>query len=521
MTDQEKQAFRIETIMNNLPGMVYQHLYNFPACTLTYVSKGSKEYIGYAPEELVGEENLVGGVNKFIAMIHPDDLEDTGNQFETAIEAGEVHEQAYRLIMQDGSIKWIRDRCTILERAPDGTPLEVQGYMFDITEQKKIEEVVYAMQIKEAIAEEEKMKLAITEASPLAYVLRDKNMNPIDCNSEVLRLFACPDKQVFLDNYWTKLMPKTQPDGQKSKEKMRAHKAEKDGRVAFEWTYLSYTGEEFPAQITLTNITYRNQPYLLSFIYDLSDIKRLEKQLESALFEAQAGSRAKSDFMSRMSHEMLTPMNIIMGMTQLLKMEIAAANQKEHLQDILNASNDLLRLIDDVLDYSNTEYNILKLDETTFSFGSMFEDVLKQFRRFIREKNQTLDCDIDKSIPALLIGDESRLSKVIASLISNAVKFTPEHGKIKFTVCVIDFDEKIITLQSEITDTGIGICKEDLQNIFDVFEQGDAADTRILWGGGGGGGLPLAKPKIGEGGGGKPLFSPKGGGQKSVFPCHQ
>ena len=131
--EKERMASRIETIISNLPGMVYQCINNYPEYTILYVSEGSKDFIGYAPEE------LIGGKNKFMEMVHPDDVEGMGKKSEETINVGLPFEHTYRLIMHDGSIKWIWDRMTVLERDQDGTPISVEGYMFDITRQRELE----------------------------------------------------------------------------------------------------------------------------------------------------------------------------------------------------------------------------------------------------------------------------------------------------------------------------------------------------------------------------------------------
>ena len=131
--EQKRISSRIEAIISSLPGMVYEHLNNFPDFTLTYVSEGSKTLIGYEPRE------LIGGPNKFMAMVHPDDMKSIAEMSAQTINVGQPWEHAYRIIMQDGSIKWVLDRMTILKGNNNDTSDLIEGYMFDITEQKQLE----------------------------------------------------------------------------------------------------------------------------------------------------------------------------------------------------------------------------------------------------------------------------------------------------------------------------------------------------------------------------------------------
>ncbi|MDR2953313.1 MAG: diguanylate cyclase [Treponema sp.] len=147
------------------------------------------------------------------------------------------------------------------------------GYLYDLRNIRKMQQDV---------AEAEERASAITEASPIAYVLFNENLSPIDCNSEAIWLFGCADKQHFLENYWVRFMPELQPDGQKSLKKAKAlsEHVVTGERNVFEWTYLAYNKESFPAEISLTQIVYKNKNYLIAYIYDLRNIREMEKNIE-------------------------------------------------------------------------------------------------------------------------------------------------------------------------------------------------------------------------------------------------
>jgi len=228
-------------------------------------------------------------------------------------------------------------------------------------------------------------------------------------------------------------------------------------------------------------------------------------------------SRAKSEFLARMSHEMRTPMNAIMGMMQIIKIRGAPDNIKDNLGKIDIACAQMMRLIDDTLDISGMEYGIFKIASYNFNFYAMIEAISQSVGYNASEKFQTLKFKIDPSIPSSLEGDEKRLKQVITTLLANAVKFTPDNGEISFEAFVLKDENEIITLQIEVCDNGIGISKEHQNKLFNIFEQADGGNTRKH--GGIGLGLALSKHIIGKMGGSIWIESELDKGSKFIFTC--
>ena len=223
-------------------------------------------------------------------------------------------------------------------------------------------------------------------------------------------------------------------------------------------------------------------------------VLKLKADLIAAKEQAEHLSRAKSEFLSRMSHEMLTPMNAIMGMMQIVMMRSLPDHIKESMDEMDTASQNLLKLINDVLDVSGMEYGSFTLSESVFDFNEMVKDVLQELGYNASAKHQTFYSSIAPEIPASLTGDEKRLKQVIFNLLGNAVKFTPEHGEIDFKARVLNEDNEMITLQIEVDDNGIGISDEQKNSLFDIFEQVDGGYKRKH--GGIGIGLALSKRVI-------------------------
>jgi len=223
--------------------------------------------------------------------------------------------------------------------------------------------------------------------------------------------------------------------------------------------------------------------YIISSI-DVTEIQTAREAADNA-------SRAKGDFLSNMSHEIRTPLNAIIGMTSM-GTSAADMNRKDYcLNKINDASKHLLGVINDILDMSKIEANKLELSPIKFNFEKMLQRVIDVTGFRMDEKRQHFGVHMDKRIPLMIISDEQRIAQVITNLLSNAVKFTPKEGSIRLDVDLIEEINDICTIQVEVTDSGIGISKEQLPRLFNVFEQAEHSTSRKF----GGSGLGLAISK--------------------------
>ena len=220
-------------------------------------------------------------------------------------------------------------------------------------------------------------------------------------------------------------------------------------------------------------------------------IRTTAKELEIALEEAQAANRAKSSFLSNMSHEMRTPMNAIIGMTQIGKKSRDIEKKDYAFEKIEGASNHMLGVINDVLDMSKIEAGKFELTDTEFEFEKMIQKAVNILDFRIKEKNLQFSLFTDTDIPKVFIGDDQRLTQVISNLLSNAVKFTPNHGSISLNVKLVNDEDGMCTLEIEVRDTGIGISPEHKSRLFTSFEQAENSISRQF--GGTGLGLSICK----------------------------
>ncbi len=224
--------------------------------------------------------------------------------------------------------------------------------------------------------------------------------------------------------------------------------------------------------------------------YDVTERVENEIALTQAKLEAEAGARAKNEFLASMSHEIRTPMNGVIGMLDLLKDSSLTAEQ-EHRVDIAQSSaTSLLHLINDILDFSKIDADKLDLEEISFDLASMMGELVKSFTTQIEAKNIDLILDTLAMPASYIVGDSSRIRQILTNLISNSIKFTHQ-GEVVVSANLQATNQNNSQLQLQVTDTGIGIAEDKRDSLFDSFSQVDASTTREY--GGTGLGLSIVK----------------------------
>lgn len=203
-------------------------------------------------------------------------------------------------------------------------------------------------------------------------------------------------------------------------------------------------------------------------------------ELELATQEAEAANNAKSDFLASMSHEIRTPMNGIMGMTELLKNSELSRQQQGFAEVILKSSKSLLRIIDDILSFSEVSAGRIHLDNRSFRISDVLDNANEKYANLAKSKGLELIWECQPGLPENCIGDPDRISQVLNQLLDNAIKFTDEgHVKVvfkeKYASTSVDEDFK---LRVYVEDTGIGVPKNKKDSIFEQFSQADNSITR-------------------------------------------
>ncbi|HEV8002508.1 MAG TPA: response regulator, partial [Planctomycetaceae bacterium] len=251
-------------------------------------------------------------------------------------------------------------------------------------------------------------------------------------------------------------------------------------------------------------------------------------QLQTARAEAQEASRAKSDFLTTMSHEMRTPMNAVINLTSLTMETELTPRQHQYLRIVYSSARSLLTLINDILDLSKIEAEKLELEASPFGLRSALEEVTETFRAKVAEKHVELVVHVLPDVPDSLVGDSLRIRQVLTNLIGNAFKFT-EKGEVVLKVSVAEGDQRSSSAGSDgqqaeacvsfaVSDTGIGIAKDQQSRLFEPFTQADSSTSRKY--GGTGLGLAISRRLARMMGGDLTFESEPGSGTTFSFTAH-
>lgn len=245
--------------------------------------------------------------------------------------------------------------------------------------------------------------------------------------------------------------------------------------------------------------------------------KRMLQNLINERRKAEEAGRLKQQFMSTMSHEIRTPLNEVIGISNLLLQAKPRDDQMEFIKTLRFSSNHLLTLVNDVLDYTKMESNMIVFEKTSFNISDFINDFKRSYSFRTDEKDLVFKTVISSNIPEILIGDPIRLNQILSNLLSNAIKFTKK-GFIELGIREKSRENNSIELIFSVRDTGIGIPKEKHSSIFDRFTQASEDTTRKF--GGTGLGLSICK-KLVELQNGKLLIESEPGlGSKFSFNLH-
>ncbi len=256
------------------------------------------------------------------------------------------------------------------------------------------------------------------------------------------------------------------------------------GHERFETRHRHRDGNWIDLEITVTGV---DQRYLVAFLRDISARKAADLALRELTRAAEAANQAKSDFVANMGHELRTPMNGVIGLTDVLLETPLDGEQREYLTLVKNSAESLMAILNDILDFSKMEAGRLNIESAEFSPAEVIAEVVRSVSTGAEKKGLSLVCHIDPETPAGVCGDPGRLSQVLRNLCDNAIKFTSS-GSVTVRARVTAVEWGAHELHLSVNDTGMGIAPDKQQGIFQAFSQVDTSRTRQF----GGTGLGLA-----------------------------
>jgi PAS domain S-box-containing protein len=429
--------------------------------------------LGYSEEELIAVP--------WDGITHPDDIaisREMMSRLECDLAQSVEYEKRY--LHKEGRVVSARVRLSMVVDSSD--TWHFVAHLEDITERKRAEQAIRTS--------EERVRLLLDSTAEAIYGI-DLQGNCTFANSACLRMLGYHDLQAMIGKNAHNLIHHAHADGSPypidecriNRSFQNGEGTHADGEVLWRADGTSFPAEYWSHPV----ITDGRVVGLVVAFLDITNRKAAEEELVKAKELAEAANLAKSRFLANMSHEIRTPMNGVIGMARLLLDSDLPAAQRRYAEVVRDSAETLKSLLDHVLDLSKIEAGKVTLERLDFRLRQVLEGVVEMLAIAANRKGLELTCLVAPETSCLLRGDAGRLRQVLSNLVANAIKFT-ERGDVSIRVKQVSEDERSVTLDFAISDTGIGIPKERAGALFSPFVQADVSTTRKY----GGTGLGLA-----------------------------
>ena len=510
----EEKNMLSQATIDNIPG-------GYHRCSLEeghpflYISNRFLAILGWTREEI---RTIFD--NKFDNMLHPDDRNLSSDYVTRILDTrghGSEKDQIYRLLGKDG-YHWVTDATTLVK---SGNQTFFQGNITDFTDfvkakEKKEQEIELQREIIEGLGKEYFSVLAVELDKDQVLSYRESGEN-----GKIISDFCRK-----CGNRWSKIIPSYAEmmvsdntngefENQLGLETLRSQ--EKDYSMTYEFKL--ETGINYH-QVRVAFVKKKDGTRMAVVgtrnIDSLIKKERMqEEKLKKAYVAAENANKAKTEFLNNMSHDIRTPMNVILGYNHLMKSQLTESKQLDYQKKIEQSGKLLLAIINNVLDMARIESGKIKVDENYERVGEVVDEIISTFSSEAEEKEIHLSGSM-KVTHRNILCDGTKIREIYVNLVSNAMKYTPRGGNVTITVEELPCEkEGYMKVKSEIKDTGIGMSKEYLPTLFEPFSREQNTTTRRI--GGTGLGMPIVKKMVDLMGGSIEVASELGKGTVFTF----
>ncbi len=510
----EEKNMLSQATIDNIPG-------GYHRCSLEeghpflYISNRFLAILGWTREEI---RTIFD--NKFDNMLHPDDRNLSSDYVTRILDTrghGSEKDQIYRLLGKDG-YHWVTDATTLVK---SGNQTFFQGNITDFTDfvkakEKKEQEIELQREIIEGLGKEYFSVLAVELDKDRVLSYRESGEN-----GKIISDFCRK-----CGNRWSKIIPSYAEtmvsdntngefENQLGLETLRSQ--EKDYSMTYEFKL--ETGINYH-QVRVAFVKKKDGTRMAVVgtrnIDSLIKKERMqEEKLKKAYVAAENANKAKTEFLNNMSHDIRTPMNVILGYNHLMKSQLTESKQLDYQKKIEQSGKLLLAIINNVLDMARIESGKIKVDENYERVGEVVDEIISTFSSEAEEKEIHLSGSM-KVTHRNILCDGTKIREIYVNLVSNAMKYTPRGGNVTITVEELPCEkEGYMKVKSEIKDTGIGMSKEYLPTLFEPFSREQNTTTGRI--GGTGLGMPIVKKMVDLMGGSIEVASELGKGTVFTF----
>lgn len=416
-----------------------------------YVSPATRAVYGREPQAFYDDPDL------WLKLVHPDDQERVRSISSQLALTRTPRELEYRIQHADGSVRWLRDRASALVGA-DGQLLGIAGVAEDITERR----------LAEARQHQRELQLGGILDSAMDAIITVDAAQRVRLFNKAAGLTFGVDPERMIGEPLERFLPARLQDAHRQHVEDFARTGSTSRRMGLrhDLVALHADGREFPIEATISRLVDGDTPLMTVVLRDVSEARAADAAVQ-AQRAAEAASRAKSGFLSRMSHEMRTPLNAVLGFTQLLQTSGQSLNERQRSQidHIRQAGWHLLALINDVLDVSRIESGAMQVQLQPLDARLVVDDMLRLCEAQAQRQGVRLRAPA-AGVATFLTADDTRLRQVLLNVLSNAIKYNRPGGQVDVRLGVSAGRVLI-----EVADTGLGMSRQQLDRLYEPFNR--------------------------------------------------